>query len=101
MPVYPGVHNGEHRHSGIGLMTPAAVQYGQAAQLHAARARVLEAAHATRPERFVHGLPKPAHAAASSVDQQARDEGCLTGLDRLRRTVSPDLTGSGRSGSRG
>ena len=52
-------YNGRHRHSGIGLMTPAAVHYGHAKALHAARARVLEAAHAATPERFVRGAPKP------------------------------------------
>ncbi len=34
-------YNHQHRHSGIALMTPAAVHYGHADQLHAARARVL------------------------------------------------------------
>ncbi len=52
-------YNDEHRHSGIGLMTPAAVHYGQAKRLHVKRARVLEAAYAARPERFVRGAPKP------------------------------------------
>ncbi|MER3487817.1 MAG: IS3 family transposase, partial [Chloroflexota bacterium] len=51
--------NHEHRHSGIGLMTPAAVHYGQAKQSRAARARVLEAAYAASPERFVRGAPRP------------------------------------------
>jgi putative transposase len=52
-------YNREHRHSGIGLMTPAAVHHGQATQLHAARARVLEAAYAATPERFVRRAPAP------------------------------------------
>ena len=52
-------YNHEHRHSGIGLMTPAAVHYGQAKELHAKRADVLAAAYAANPERFVRGLPKP------------------------------------------
>jgi putative transposase len=52
-------YNHEHRHSGIGLMTPAAVHDGHAKQLHAARARVLEAAYAANPERFIRGTPKP------------------------------------------
>jgi putative transposase len=49
----------EHRHSGIGLMTPAAVHYGQAKELHAARARVLKAAYARNPDRFVRRPPVP------------------------------------------
>jgi putative transposase len=52
-------YNHQHRHSGIGLMTPAAVHYGQAEKLHAARARVLEAAYARNPERFVRKPPAP------------------------------------------
>jgi len=52
-------YNQEHRHSGIGLMTPAAVHHGQAKQLHAARARVLEAAYTRNPERFIRKPPAP------------------------------------------
>ncbi len=40
-------------------MTPAAVHHGQAQQLHDARARVLEAAFARNPERFVRKRPVP------------------------------------------
>jgi putative transposase len=52
-------YNHEHRHSGIGLMTPTAVHHRQAEELHATRARVLEAAHARNPERFVRRPPIP------------------------------------------
>jgi putative transposase len=52
-------YNHQHRHSGIGLMTPAAVHYGRATELHAERQRVLAAAYAATPERFVQGAPKP------------------------------------------
>ena len=52
-------YNSEHRHSGIGLMTPATVHYGRAEAVHEQRARVLAAAHAANPERFVRGLPQP------------------------------------------
>jgi putative transposase len=52
-------YNGEHRHSGIGLMTPAAIHHGQAPALHAARARVLDAAYERHPERFVRQPPAP------------------------------------------
>jgi putative transposase len=48
-----------HRHSGIGLMTPAAVHYGRAGALHVERARVLATAFAANPHRFVRGLPVP------------------------------------------
>jgi putative transposase len=52
-------YNHQHRHSGIGLMTPAAVHFGRARGLYDDRARVLAAAYATTPERFVRGAPKP------------------------------------------
>ena len=52
-------YNNHHRHSGIGLMTPASVHYGRAEQLHDQRARVLAAAYAAMPERFVRGSPRP------------------------------------------
>jgi putative transposase len=52
-------YNHEHRHSGIGLMTPAAVHFGQATELHTARVGVLEAAFARNPERFVRKVPAP------------------------------------------
>jgi putative transposase len=54
-----GWYNHAHRHSGIGLMTPAAVHHGRARELHAERARVLAAAYAARPERFVRRPPTP------------------------------------------
>jgi len=52
-------YNHEHRHSGIGLMAPAAVHYGRAEEVHEARARVLDAAYALTPERFVSRPPQP------------------------------------------
>jgi putative transposase len=52
-------YNHQHRHSGIGLMTPAAVHHGRAEQLHAERARVLAAAYARTPQRFVRRAPTP------------------------------------------
>jgi putative transposase len=42
-------YNNEHRHSGIGLMTPAAVHYGMAKQLTAARQETLLAAYRSHP----------------------------------------------------
>ena len=52
-------YNQEHRHSGIGLMTPASVHHGRAKQARAARQAVLSAAYAANPERFVRGRPQP------------------------------------------
>ena len=52
-------YNHSHRHSGIGLMTPAAVHHGRAEAVHATRSRVLDAAYAATPERFVRHPPRP------------------------------------------
>ena len=52
-------YNHEHRHSGIGLMAPAAVHYGRAQTIHDQRACVLDAAYALTPERFVRRPPQP------------------------------------------
>jgi putative transposase len=52
-------YNTEHRHSGIGLLTPEMVHRGQAPQQVAARQTVLEGAYAVHPERFVRGRPSP------------------------------------------
>jgi putative transposase len=52
-------YNEEHRHSGIGLHTPADVHYGRAEQVRAERAAVLNAAYAAHPERFVRTPPAP------------------------------------------
>ena len=68
-------YNYEHRHTGIGLMTPAAVHFGQATALHEHRARVLAAAHAANPERFVRGVPRPpALPAAAWINAPAMQE---------------------------
>ena len=52
-------YNHSHRHSGIGLMTPAAVHHERAHELHADRQQVLTAAYAATPERFVRRPPRP------------------------------------------
>ena len=45
-------YNLEHRHSGIGLHTPADVHHGRHHAVREARQHVLDAAYAARPERF-------------------------------------------------
>jgi len=53
-------YNQDHRHSGLGFLTPAVVHFGQAQVVRAHRDRVLAAAYAAHPERFVNGRPHPA-----------------------------------------
>lgn len=52
-------YNHEHRHSGIGLHTPASVHYGDAPEIRTQRAAVLDAAYAANPTRFGHRRPHP------------------------------------------
>lgn len=52
-------YNHHHRHSGIGLHTPASVHFGTAAAVRAERAQVLNAAYAAHPERFINKTPTP------------------------------------------
>ena len=52
-------YNEEHRHSGLGLLTPAMVHYNQTALILEQRQAVLDAAYRVHPERFVRQAPKP------------------------------------------
>jgi len=52
-------YNTEHRHSGIGMMTPEAVHLGRASEITAARQQTLFAAYGHHPERFVRRPPSP------------------------------------------
>jgi len=54
-----GWYNGEHRHVGIGLLTPEMVYRGRGEQVRTQRQVVLDAAHAAHPERFVRKRPEP------------------------------------------
>lgn len=102
-------YNGEHRHAGIGLMTPAAVHDGRASAMRDARQRVLLTAYAAHPERFVRKTPQPpvlphavwinppkkqsasqegAGATISTVDDQ------WVGLNVEVLGVAPDSTGN-------
>lgn len=57
--VYFQWYNHQHRHSGIGMLTPASVHEGRAEACQAARKAVLDRAYAAHPERFPKGQPKP------------------------------------------
>ena len=51
-------YNHEHHHSGLQLMTPATVHYGQAEELISHRQAVLDTAYQAHPERFVKRPPQ-------------------------------------------
>jgi putative transposase len=52
-------YNQEHRHGGIGLMTPVAVHHGRVEAVTQVRQAALSQAFLRNPERFVRGMPKP------------------------------------------
>ena len=52
-------YNHEHRHSGIGLLTPATVHHGHVVVATAARLGGQAVAYQAHPERFVRGRPQP------------------------------------------
>ncbi|MCP3855537.1 MAG: transposase, partial [Actinomycetia bacterium] len=52
-------YNHVHRHTGIGLHTPASVHYATATKIRAARAETLTTAYNTNPARFRHRPPTP------------------------------------------
>ena len=52
-------YNHVHRHSGIGLHTPASLHYGTATEVREQRGHTLNAAYAANPARFRHRRPTP------------------------------------------
>ena len=76
MTEFVAWYNEAHRHSGIGLHTPAEVHHGRHGMVRAGRERTLATARAAHPERFSTD-PAPAQdprPARPGLDQQARSE---------------------------
>ncbi len=69
-------YNHEHRHSGIGLHTPASVHHGTAAEIRAQRAVTLNAAYATHPGRF-RRRPTPPQLPTAAWISQPRTEALI------------------------
>jgi putative transposase len=71
-------YNHDHRHSGIGLHTPADVHHGHAPAVRRKRAATLGAAYAAHPERFVSRPPEPPHIPATSWINPPQDTEATT-----------------------
>lgn len=52
-------YNQQHRHSGIGMMTPESVHTGRAAEVRKQRQATLAVAFQRTPNRFKHRMPQP------------------------------------------
>ena len=67
-------YNHEHRHSGIGLHTPASVHFGTAGQVRQQRQATLHAAYDAHPSRFRHRRPEPPKLpSAAWINQPSRE----------------------------
>ena len=67
-------YKNEHRHSGIGLHTPASVHYDTASQIRQQRQATLHAAYNANPARFRHRRPEPPKLpAAAWINQPSRE----------------------------
>jgi putative transposase len=86
-----GYYNHEHRHSGIGLMTPYAVHHGLAPQIVAARQDTLLDAYARHPERFVGRAPRPPVLPEEAWINPPPSKTTLQDGSGSRRTTSDDV----------
>ena len=83
-------YNTEHRHTGLGLLTPAMVHFGQAALVRAQRGAVLAAAYAAHPERFVRQPPEPPALPTAVWINAPSPAGALPGVHpRLEGATTP------------
>jgi putative transposase len=94
-------YNHEHRHSGIGLHTPASVHQGTATEIRAQRQHTLDAAHAAHPTGSATADPRhpscPRPPGSTNPHRRPsyrpRDETCLRLLDIFRNADRPRGTG--------
>lgn len=95
-------YNEDHYHSGIALMTPAQVHYGQAEQVQTQRQQVLAVAYAAHPERFVRGRPRvpelPGAVWINAPEQQqekeqSSKENSVVVVDAVDPVVRPERSG--------
>jgi len=69
-------YNNEHYHSGLNLMTPKMVHYGQVEVVRTQRNQVLQVAYTAHPERFVQGPPQaPSAPEAVWINEPTSDPG--------------------------
>lgn len=66
-------YNHEHRHSGIGLHTPASVHHGTAGEVRRQRGSTLDAAYAAHPHRFRQRPVPPKLPTAAWINQPSRE----------------------------
>lgn len=94
-------YNTEHRHSGIGYLTPEAVHYGEAERIVQERRQVLDRAFQAHPERFVHGRPTPPELPGAVWINKPAESGSVPKGDLVECSQSRDLEGPRGRGTPG
>jgi putative transposase len=95
-------YNHEHHHTGIGLLTPAMVHQGKAAEVVAKREEVMAAAYMAHPERFVRGRPRvPQVPQAVWINPPAVQTMERSAVAAVESDPTIQVGASGRAGSRG
>jgi hypothetical protein len=88
--------NHDHRHSGLGLMTPAMVHGGEVEAVTQVRKLTLPAAFEARPERFVRGTPRPPVApGAAWINQPKTNSSVSEACALAENTLIPRVQGDG------
>lgn len=83
-------YNQHHRHSGLGLHTPADVHHGQAHAVREQRGAVLDAAYQANPERFVRKPPQPPKIPTNSWINPPQGRSHHTVITDNRRLIQVD-----------
>ena len=78
-------YNQEHRHSGLGLLTPAMVHYGQAENVLRQRQAVIDVAYQLHLGRFVRKCSEATPTSQRSLDQQAGRMKCSSEFGPVRK----------------
>lgn len=84
-------YNTEHRHSGIGMMTPESVHYGHAPHIQAARQQTLATAYARHPERFVRRKPSPPKMQEAAWINPPKEKSALQNVPGSQIVAADDL----------
>jgi putative transposase len=70
-------YNNEHKHSGLSLLTPAVVHYGQAEEAISSRNEALEKAYLNKPHRFKYKKPEhPPVPTEAWINKPKPENGC-------------------------
>jgi putative transposase len=94
-------YNGDHHHSGIGLLTPETVHYGRAGSTTNKRQLILASAFEEHPERFVRSVPKPPQSPqAAWINKPKKSEGDCEFFSMVKNTPIEGMSIYAQAGDR-